>query len=259
MVGRGLHTGERCAVTLHPADPNTGIVFISRGKEIPATSSNVHGTHRGTTLRMAGVEIHTVEHLLSALAGMWVDNARVEIEGPELPAGDGSALPFVHMIDRAMLVDQSAMVRYVGVREPVRVGSGEQYMLVSPSDVYRVNASISFPHPLIGEQSVSLVVSPETYRREIAPARTFCTSGEIEAILAQGLGKGGTEDNVIVVNDDDYSVPLRFRDEFVRHKVLDIIGDLSLLGGRLSVEVIGVRSSHSLNTCMAAAIAERAL
>ena len=254
--GRGLHTGEGCKLTLIPAEPNTGVVFATRQGEIRAVAGNVGDTHRGTTLRSGNAEIHTVEHLLAALAGLGVDNVRIEAEGPEIPAGDGSALPFVELIESAGLADQAVVANVVDLSEPVWVADAGKYLLAVPRTGFRISALISFAHPMIGEQTISLEIDPETFKREIAPARTFCTSDEIDMILSQGLGKGGTKDNVIVVNEDCYSIPLRFEDEFVRHKVLDLIGDLSLTGGRLHADVTAIKSSHTLNTALAEKILE---
>ncbi|MHB0999398.1 MAG: UDP-3-O-acyl-N-acetylglucosamine deacetylase [Armatimonadota bacterium] len=252
LCGRGLHTGEECRITICPADPDTGIVFAApNGVEIRAHAENVYDTRRGTNLRFDGVEIHTVEHLLSALAGMWIDNARIEIDGLELPACDGSALTFVELIESAGIEAQPSPAHVIELESPVWVIHNDKSLFAAPGDYFTANILISFAHPMIGEQGISLVIDPETYKKEIAPARTFCTSNEIEMILSQGLGKGGTEDNVIVIHDDRYSVPLRYDNELVRHKVLDLIGDLALIGGRLHADVMGVRTSHALNTVLA--------
>lgn len=256
MYGRGLHTGEECRIELVPSDTDTGVVFISGGEEIRAVVSNVRDTNRGTTLCGESAEVHTVEHLLAALAGMGITNVQVRVEGPEIPAGDGSALPFVELIESAGIVDQRAKSAVVKVTEPIWIADGSKYLLATPDERFRVTEFISFQHPLIGEDALSLVIDPETFKREIAPARTFCTSSEIETILSLGLGKGGTEDNVIVVYEDSYSVPLRFKDEFVRHKVLDLIGDLSLIGASLQADVTAIKSSHALNIALAGKIAE---
>ena len=257
MRGRGLHTGEECGLTILPAAPDVGIVFATRQGEIRASVENVRDTLRGTTLGSGKAEVHTVEHLLAALAGMSVDNARIEIDGPEIPAGDGSALPFVELIESAGIVEQEADARIRVLTEPEWALDGGKCAFAAPHDGFRANVLISFQHPLIGEQALSVNINPETFKREIAPARTFCTSDEIEAILSQGLGKGGSEDNVIVVHEYHYSVPLRLADEFVRHKALDLIGDLALVSGRLHANVTAVRTSHSLNVALADKIARR--
>ncbi len=251
MLGRGLHTGKDSSITIHPADPNSGVVFVTERGQIPASAKYVHDTRRGTNLANGDAEINTVEHLLSALAGSGVDNARIETTGPEIPIGDGSALPFVELIESAGIVLQSENARIIHLPHPVWIAVGDKYLLAVPADNFRVSAFIAFTHPMIGEQAVSFDIDPAVYKREVAPARTFCTSVEIDMILSQGLGQGGSMDNVVVAYDDSYSVPLRFSDEFVRHKVLDLIGDLSLIGGRLCADITAIKSSHTLNTSLA--------
>lgn len=250
MTGRGLHTGVDCRVTLHPADPNTGVLFITERGEVPANFRYVVETRRETTLRNGDAEVHTVEHLLAAFAGIGVDNVRVEIEGPELPAGDGSALPFVELAENAGIEEQGVIARVFNVKDLIWISEGDKYILAAPGFGLKITELIQFSHPMIGEQAISLIIDPVDFKREIAPARTFCTSDEIEMILSQGLGKGGTEENVVIVYKDRYSVPLRFEDEFARHKALDLIGDLSLIGGRLHADVTGIKTSHALNAAI---------
>ena len=251
MRGRGLHTGEDCEIRLSPAREGSGVVFEVGGREIRAHVSNIRDVHRGTTLAVGDKEVHTVEHLLAALAGMGIDNVRIQVEGTEIPAGDGSALPFVELMEGAGIQEQRAEAVPIMVGEPVWVMDDGKCLLAAPASELSIKALIAFPHPMIGEQAISLRIDPEVFRQEIAPARTFCTADEIEFILSQGLGRGGTKDNVIVVHDDCYSVPLRFNDEFVRHKVLDLIGDLTLVGGRLCADVTAIKSSHALNAMLA--------
>lgn len=249
--GRGLHSGAECGLIIHPSELSSGIVFVTRSGEVKACVSNVSDTKRGTTLSCGDAGISTVEHLLAAFAGMGIDNVRVEVSGPEIPAVDGSALPFVEMIESAGIEEQDGEVRAVRPEAPVWTADGGSYMLALPDESFSAHAFIEFAHPMIGAQALDLGLDAETFRREIAPARTFCTSDEIEAIQAQGLGLGGTPDNVVVAGSDAYSVPLRFENEFVRHKMLDLIGDLSLLGGRVLASVIAIRSSHRMNVALA--------
>lgn len=255
MKGRGLHTGKECRVAMLPAAPDTGVVFVTGRGEIEAAVRNVRDTRRGTSLGKGDAEIHTVEHLLAAVAGLGVDNVRIEVDGPEIPAGDGSALPFVELIESAGIEEQGGEARVIQLAKPVWAADSGKYLLAVPAVGFRVSALISFQHRMIGEQAISLAVEPKTFKREIAPARTFCTADEIETILSQGLGRGGNKDNVIVVHDDHCSVPLRFEDELVRHKVLDLIGDLSLINGRLHADVTAIKTSHGLNIALAAKIA----
>jgi UDP-3-O-[3-hydroxymyristoyl] N-acetylglucosamine deacetylase len=251
MKGRGLHTGEDCSIHLLPAEPGMGIVFSTDLGDIPAKVEYVSETRRGTSLRCGRAEIHTVEHLLAAFYGLGVDNARIDVSGPELPAGDGSALSFVELIEQAGIVGQGVDSVEIRVDAPVHTGGDERFLIASPDDGMWVDGSVVFAHPLIGKQENGFQITPEVFKREIAPARTFCTSEEIDILLSQGLGRGGSADNVIVVYPDRYSVPLRFHDEFVRHKILDVIGDLSLIGSRLRARVRAVKSSHTLNVSLA--------
>ncbi len=254
MSGPGLHTGAQCGIALCPAAVDSGVVFATREGEVRAAIDNVQDTHRGTSLRSGDGEVRTVEHLLAALAGMGVDNVRVEVDGPEVPAGDGSALPFVELIEGAGIEEQATDARAIRLEEPVWVARNGGYLLAVPGPGFKASALMSFRHPMIGEQAISLVIDPATFKREIAPARTFCAADEIEAILSQGLGRGGSEDNVIVVYDDRCSVPLRFENEFVRHKLLDLVGDLSLIGRRLYADVTAIKMSHALNVALAGQI-----
>ena len=251
ISGVGLHTGKESRITLHPAKPNTGVVFISEGVEIKAVASNVCDTRRGTTLGIGDIRIHTVEHLLSALAGLLIDNVRIDISDIEAPVMDGSALPFVHLIDEAGIENQEASPIVIAPDAPIWVLDGDKCVIASQSDFYQARVLISFKHKMIGEQVASFCINPEIYRKDIAPARTFCTSDEIEYILSQGLGKGGTEENVVIAYEDRYSTALRFSNEMVRHKILDLIGDLSLTGGRIQADVFGLKTSHTLNTDLA--------
>lgn len=255
MLGVGLHTGEPCSITLSPAAPGYGIVFVTDRGEIPARTTNLGDTRRGTTLKCGDAEVHTVEHLLAACWGLRVDNVRIELSGPEIPAGDGSALKFVELIESAGITPQGVPAVLRKLSESVWASAGDKYLLASPSDDFVVRGLIGFTQRMIGEQANGFIIEPETFKREIAPARTFCTSDEIEMLLSQGLGRGGSEDNVIVVYADRYSVPLRFPDEFVRHKILDVIGDLSLIGGRLLADVVAVKSSHTLDAVLSQRIA----
>lgn len=251
ITGRGLHTGEECRIILHPAGVDHGIVFGKGSVRIPANVSYVSDTNRGTSLSWSGEDIHTVEHLLAALTGLSIDNVFIETHGIEIPAVDGSALPFVDAIESAGVEEQDAFIKDMQPPLPIWVNQGDKYLVAVPSEKLEICALIMFPHPMISEQIIDLQISPTVFKQEIAPARTFCTSNEIEAILSQGLGRGGTEDNVVIACEDHYSVPLRFKDEFIRHKVLDIIGDLALIGCRLKADITAIKSSHTLNVILA--------
>jgi len=255
MSGIGLHTGAACRITLHPAECDTGRVFMTGDGRIPAHVNYLSDTRRGTSLKCGSAEVHTVEHLLAALAGLQIDNVLIELYGPELPAGDGSALSYVELAESAGREELSSPVQIIELSRPVWVSHGDKYLLAVPSEGFSISGLVAFPHPMIGEQAAACnSIDIDTFKQEIAPARTFCTSDEIEALLAAGLGRGGNDDNVIVVYNDHYNVPLRFHNEFVRHKVLDLIGDLSLAGRRISCSVTAIKSSHTLNTALAKGI-----
>lgn len=250
IQGIGLHSGEPCTVVLEPAPPGTGFIFVTPRGEIRASVENVSGTTRCTCLRSGDAEVATVEHVLAALSGMWVDNAYIRVDGPELPAGDGSALPFVELIEQSGTEPQPGEPRVIRLDQPAWALDRDKCDLAVPSSGLRVSGLVSFDHPMIGDQAVSVCVIPEVFKREIAPARTFCTAEEVEMLLASGLGLGGSVENVLVAHRDHYSPGLRFPDEIVRHKVLDLIGDLSLAGGIVAADVTGIKSSHALNTAL---------
>lgn len=252
--GTGLHTGLDCRIVLTPSSPNTGIVFATREGDILAHVDNVVDVRRGVTLRSNQAEVHTVEHLLAAFAGMRVDNCRVEVDGIEIPAVDGSALPFVEAIDKAGLCQQGEVAQIFNVPKNISVSHGDTHLIATPSRGFRAKVFISFSHGGIGEQAVDFCLSPIAFKHEIAPARTFCLANDVDEILSMGLGKGGTLENVVVVYDNHYSSQLRFSDEFVRHKALDLIGDLFLVGARLRADIAAVRPGHMLNVCLAKAI-----
>jgi len=255
--GVGLHSGAQVRLRLRPAAAGTGIRFVrtdlSAPVELPATVANIVDTRFATTLgtRVGGemVKVGTVEHLLSAMAGLGVDNAYVDVDGPEVPVLDGSAAPLVFMIKGAGIRIQKAYKRFLVVRRPIEVREGEGFARIAPSRSFKVSCSIDFEHPLIGRQSLDFEFSDRAYHREISKARTFGFLNEIEALKAAGLARGGSLDNAIVV--DRFSIlnsgGLRFPDEFVRHKVLDSIGDLALLGMPVIGHLKTHRPGHALN------------
>jgi UDP-3-O-[3-hydroxymyristoyl] N-acetylglucosamine deacetylase len=253
-TGIGLHSGEPVELTLHPARANTGIVFVRcdgpRAVEIPALASFVASTDHATSLERGGARVSTVEHLLAALYGLGVDNARIEVSGPEIPIMDGSAASFVFLIRAAGIFDQRVPRRILRVRRPIGVRDGQKRIRVEPSRGLRISYGIDFRHPSIGRQSISrLELSEETFERDLCRARTFGFLHEVEALWRAGLGRGGSLDNTVVLdpvrvlNADG----LRSGDEFVRHKALDLVGDLALLGMRLQGHVIVERGGHALH------------
>ncbi len=258
--GIGLHTGRRSSLTLLPAAHDAGIVFIcGRGLEISATAEHVVDTRRGTTLGRGAARVMTVEHLLSALYGLGVDNARVEMEGEEVPACDGSAREWVKLIRRAGVRRLEAPAKALTLREAVWASEGEAWAVAVPGPRFTLAVGVDYGDEVVGRQEVWLPVTSGRYSRELAPARTFGFAHEIEALLAAGLAQGGTAENAIIVGPDGYSVPLRFPNEIVRHKAMDAIGDLALCAARLKAHVTLVRPSHRLTTGLARALRETML
>ncbi|MGI8897231.1 MAG: UDP-3-O-acyl-N-acetylglucosamine deacetylase [Pyrinomonadaceae bacterium] len=250
--GIGLHTGVQVHVRLVPAPPDTGYVFRRTdlgGFEIPATVESVAHCGYATTLMRTGVMLSTVEHLLAALRGSNVDNVFIEVDNLEIPILDGSAEVFAEMIERAGIVEQPLARRALLVRERVTFEQGNRRISIEPADSYQVDCLIDFPHPMIGVQRFSLELNDGTFNREIAAARTFGFTAEIEELQRSNLIRGGSLDNAIVLTPDGMmnKEELRFRDEFVRHKILDIIGDLALLGMPLLGRVTAERSGHILH------------
>lgn len=269
-VGMGLHGGRAVALTLHPAAPGTGIVFrrTDLGEaglaqndardgfiDIPARFDTVADTRLCTELAAPGrddITIGTVEHLMAALAGCGVDNVLVEINGPELPILDGSAAPFVFLIDCAGVVEQAAPRRVIEILRPVEVVSGDAFTALYPApdrDGFEMALSIAFDAPAIGQQALALRLTEESFRRELARARTFTLASVIGALQASGRAIGGNLENAVVVDGARVLNPggLRMPDEFVRHKLLDAVGDLALAGGMLRGRFVAHRSGHALN------------
>ena len=250
--GLGLHTGESVQVRVVPAPPDTGLVFRRvdlEDFEIEAVVQNVARVAYATTLMKQGVLISTVEHLLSSLYIFGVDNARIEIDNLEVPILDGSALEFVEKITRTGLERQSARRRYLRVERSLEIRDRDRTIAVHPADRFQISYSIDFDHPLIGRQSFDFEASPEAFSSEVAPARTFGFYREVEELKKRGLVRGGSLDNAIVLTDRGIlNDILRFEDEFVRHKVLDGIGDLALIGRPLLARVVAHKAGHALHT-----------
>jgi len=259
LSGVGVHTGVKVNLRLAPAPANTGIVFKRtdlEGFSIEARVRNVARVSYATTLMRKGVLISTTEHLLSALAAFEVDNAFVEIDNLELPIMDGSALPFVRLIQEAGLKRQRARRKYIKILKAVEVVDGGKRMAVYPADRFFVTYRILFPHPLIGEQIREYVPGEASYGREIAPARTFGFMEELEGLRKMGLIRGGSLENAVVLTRDGVINPegLRFPDEFCRHKMLDLIGDLALLGHPVIGHVLADRAGHAMHAALATRI-----
>ena len=252
--GVGLHSGVPVQMRILPAASGTGIVFRRADLDdfqVEATGRNVAKVSYATSLMKKGVLISTTEHVLSAFVGMGLDNAIVELDNLELPILDGSALPIVEMVQRVGLRRQKRLRQYLRVLRPVEVREGEKFVGVYPAESFAVSYKIYFNHPLIGEESISVDLSRGDYARDIAPARTFGFLHEAQALQNMGLIRGASEENAIVLTPDGVkNGPLRFPDEFVRHKVLDLIGDLSLIGHQVLGRVVADRAGHAMHTAL---------
>ncbi len=254
-TGVGLHTGEKVLLTLHPAQINSGVVFrrtdLTPAVDIKATPFNVGDTRLSTTLVKGDVSISTVEHLLSAVAGLGIDNVIVEVDAPEVPIMDGSAGPYVFLLQSAGIQEQDAPKRFIRIKRQVAVEDGDKWARFDPFDGFKVGFGIDFDHPVFknGVQFTELDFSTTSFVKEVSRARTFGFMRDIEALRQMNLARGGSLENAIVL--DDYRVlneeGLRYDDEFVKHKVLDAIGDLYLLGHGLIGAFTGYKSGHALN------------
>jgi UDP-3-O-[3-hydroxymyristoyl] N-acetylglucosamine deacetylase len=254
FTGVGLHTGAPVTLTIVAAPAGTGLVFrrcdLPGMPSIPASLDHVSHTQLSTTLAANGASVQTVEHLLAALWGMGVSDAWLELNGPEVPILDGSAAPFATALARGGL-------RALAGRRPTlqlaarRVDEGDRSVEARPADECRISIKVDYSHPQAGAQSYTTLLSPAIFEREIAPARTFGFLHEVEALQAAGFARGGSTLNAVVISETGTSSPLRFADEFVRHKALDLMGDLALLGARWSGHVVAVKAGHGLHVALA--------
>ncbi|MBK6396333.1 MAG: UDP-3-O-acyl-N-acetylglucosamine deacetylase [Betaproteobacteria bacterium] len=264
-TGVGLHTGARVELVLRPAPPDTGIVFhrtdLVPPVAIPASATQVGDTRLSSTLREGAATVSTVEHLMSALAGLGIDNLHVDVAGPEIPIMDGSAGPFVFLLQGAGIAEQAAPKRYLRIVAPVEVRDGDKWARFDPCDGFRLDFTIDFPHPVFGSENRHVVIdfAEHSYVREVARARTFGFMQDVEAMRAAGLGLGGSLQNAVVLDEVRVlnSEGLRYDNEFVRHKVLDAIGDLYLLGHPLIGQYTAYKSGHALNNALARALLAR--
>lgn len=253
ISGIGLHTGQRINMTLRPAEAGVGIVFHRKFNDhtvtIEAISANVVDTRMATVLGKGDVRISTVEHLLAALSAYGVDNLHIDIDGPEVPIMDGSAAPFASIIEEAGQHRLPQSRKFLAIRQPVSVIDGEKRISIIPSRFFRITFDIAFQHPCIALQQRSVKVTSTGFRRDLAPARTFGFLRDVEKLKAAGLARGGSLENAIVVDDERILNPegLRFQDEFVRHKILDAIGDLSLIGYPILGHVRAFKAGHDVN------------
>ncbi len=252
--GVGLHSGQPTSITLRPAPPDTGVVFVNCNSDVGACLS-VSIEHRVptelcTAIMGNGFQVQTIEHLLAALSGMGIDNAFVDVTATEVPVMDGSAAPFVRLIQSAGVVAQDQKQPFLKIMAPIEIIEGSKRVRIEPSSTPRITYSIHYPHPLIKTQTYAYDCSASAFEHEIAEARTFGFLQEVQALWARGLGKGGTLDNTVVLSGDGVinQSGLRFDDEFVRHKILDLIGDISLLGMPFIGHIVADRSGHALHT-----------
>ncbi|MFQ5719172.1 MAG: UDP-3-O-acyl-N-acetylglucosamine deacetylase [Acidobacteriota bacterium] len=258
--GTGLHSGKRIRLRLEPAAPGAGLVFVRTdrdGVEIPATVDHLADLAYATTVAAAGVSVGTVEHLLSAVAGLGIDDLRILVDAPEVPALDGSARGFVSLLADAGRVRTPHARDVLRILRSVSVRDGERWMRIDPADRFEIRYTIDFDHPVIGHSERRFSGDARVYAREIAPARTFCRVEDVPGLRRAGLAAGGSYDNAVVVGRDGLvNGPLRFPDEFVRHKILDLLGDLALLGAPVLGRVTAVRAGHALHARLMTALLE---
>lgn len=265
FAGVGVHTGAYTRVNVRPAAVGAGIVFVrtdvrDRDNLIPATGEAVCKTQLGTVIgNAAGVTVSTIEHLMAAFAMLGVDNAIVEVDGPEMPIMDGSSLPFVRILDRAGLRSQEAARNYIEILDTVEVIDGDKRATLKPADGFEVAFTIEFPTAAIGRQAIDMAMDEQAFLEELADCRTFGFLSDVEALRAMGLARGGSMENCVVIDDDRVLNPegLRRPDEFVRHKALDAIGDLYVLGGPVIGRFEGVLAGHGLNNALVRALLAR--
>ncbi len=253
ISGIGLHSGRQINMTLRPANAGDGVVFHRREGErtisIKAISANVIDTRMATVIGKGDLSVSTIEHLMAALAACGIDNLHIDIDGPEVPIMDGSALPFIKILQEAGTRQLSKTRKYLVIRKPITVVDGEKRISLIPSRFFRVSFDIAFDHPCISKQHRSVKVSPTLFRKDLAAARTFGFLREVEYLKANGLARGGSLENAVVIGEDKILNPegLRFTDEFVRHKIVDAIGDFSLIGYPILGHIKAFKAGHDIN------------
>ncbi len=257
ISGIALHTGDRVNLTMRPAPADTGILFrrtdLPGSPEVLAHASNVTGTQRGTTITTGPASVHTVEHILASLNAFGVDNALVEMDGPEPPVADGSSLPFVEMIKKTGTEAQDQDRRFIEIDRPLFLEFGDTKLIAVPHPTFKISCTVKYGAIALDCQYQSMEINAETFENELCQARTFCLYEEIEALMAANLIRGGSLDNAVVIKKNAILSRdgMRYPDELVRHKMLDIVGDLYLLGCRLRGHIIAVKPGHPSNVAMA--------
>ena len=261
LDGIGVHSGESARLTFHPAEPNSGVVFrrvdLDGCPDVPADIDHVVGTELGTTIGVGETRVLTIEHVMAALAGLGIDNVRVDLSGPEIPIRDGSFQDYCIALEEAGIVEQDAEATVFSLGGVVQAAgsTGSSYVATPADNGLRVSATIDFENPVIGRSYGSFMLDPESFRSGIAPARTFGFMADADALHARGLALGASLENAVVIGDEGVmNEDLRFPDEFLRHKVGDVVGDLALLGGRIDAHVVAERPSHEGNLELARAI-----
>jgi UDP-3-O-[3-hydroxymyristoyl] N-acetylglucosamine deacetylase len=259
-AGIGLHSGRKVTLSLKPAAAGSGIRFRRSdlgGLEVPAAVNHLGAINYATGLMRDAVRVDTVEHLLAALVSLGIDNVIVELNSPEVPIMDGSAAPFVYLIQEAGVRSLEAPKRFLKVRRPMSLTRGDKRIALYPSDHFKVTYSIAFDHPLLRHQSRTIRLTSDSFVDDIAPARTFTFLKEVEMLRQQGLALGGSLENAVVIGDTGIlNNALRFDDEFVRHKILDVIGDMALVGYPIIGHLVAHRGGHALHTAFAAQVLE---
>ncbi|HVR42582.1 MAG TPA: UDP-3-O-acyl-N-acetylglucosamine deacetylase [Thermoanaerobaculia bacterium] len=260
IEGIGLHSGIYTKVELRPADAGTGLTFVRtdlQNLRIPALQASTTALDYATSVGRDDVSIGTVEHLLSAVHAAGLTDVEIAIDGPEIPIIDGSALPFIHLIEAAGVRELGQTVGVLRIRRTIEVIEGAKRIRIEPAERLSIDYRIDFPHPKIGRQAIAVELDYRTFASEIAPARTYGFMRDVERLRAAGLARGGSVENCIILDDDEVlNGPLRFGDEFVRHKVLDLLGDLALLGHPLAGAITAERGGHALHARLVAAILE---
>lgn len=260
ITGIGLHSGLYTKVELHPVPAGSGITFVRadlHGLRIPALQASTTALDYATTVGKDDVAVGTVEHLLSAVMACGITDVDILIDGPEVPIIDGSALPFMHLIDAAGVRSLHATIAPLRIVEPIEIRDGEKSIRIVPSNRLVLKYRIDFPHPAIGKQSFHFDFEHDNFLRKIAPARTFGFMRDVEKLRAAGLARGGSVENCIVLDDNGIvSGPLRFRDEFVRHKILDLLGDLALIGRPIVGEITATKAGHAMHSQFVARLLE---
>jgi UDP-3-O-[3-hydroxymyristoyl] N-acetylglucosamine deacetylase len=261
MEGIGLHSGETMKITIHPAYPDTGVCFRRSDVEcdyVKVSPYTVSSTQLATTIMCGKHPISTIEHLMSALYGLGIDNAKIEVSGPEVPVLDGSAKPYVEQIVAAGISEQAKARKFIKFKKRIRLEKDGKWIEIIPSRFFKVTFDIDFDNESIGQQKTFVNVTPDSFMKEIASARTFGFRQDVESLWKMGLAKGGSLDNAVVIDGDEVMNPegLRYRDEFVRHKALDLIGDISLIGFPIFGHIRAYKAGHELNNLFARTLIE---